>query len=157
MNTTDEGFSFSFHKNYKLGPTCPRLAMFYFRELHQTSPSALRAETSFRYQSDPPENQIWHTDEAGASLACYQSTLFSGTSFFSQLYFPSSGRSTNEILWEIVASSPFLCPSRFRRLLARSCESCFTRPNRRACSEAIGPEEMCSRSWLRWTWRNRGT
>ena len=155
MNTTDEGFSFSFHKNYKLGPTYPRHAIFSLREL--TSPSALRAETSSPYQSDPPENQIWHTDEAGASLACYQSTLFSGTSFFSQLYFPSSGRSTNEILWEIVASSPFLCPSRFRRLLARSCESCFTRPNRRACSEAIGPEEMCSRSWLRWTWRNRGT
>ena len=55
----DEGFSFSFHKNYKLDPTYPRLAIFSLRELHQTSP----------YQSDPPENQIWHTDEAGASLA----------------------------------------------------------------------------------------
>ena len=71
MNTTDEGFSFSFHKNYKLGPTYPRHAIFSLRELQQTSPSALRAETSSRYQSDPPENQIWHTDEAGASLACY--------------------------------------------------------------------------------------
>ena len=82
--------------------------------LHQTSPSALRAETSSRYQlashagvfrgarfsslyekraplktpawearyqTDLPENQIWRTDEAGASLACYQSTLISGTSF----------------------------------------------------------------------------
>ena len=81
MNTTDEGLSFSFHKNYKLGPTYPLLAIFSLRELHQTSPSALRAETSSRYQSDPPENQIWHTDEAGASLACYQSTLISGTPF----------------------------------------------------------------------------
>ena len=38
MNTTDEGFSFSFHKNYKLGPTYPRLAIFSLRELNQTSP-----------------------------------------------------------------------------------------------------------------------
>ena len=115
-------------------------------QLHQTSPSALRAETSSRYQlashagvfrgarfsslyekraplktpawearyqTDLPENQMWRTDEAGASLACYQSTLISGTSFFSQWYFPSSGRSTNEILWEIVASSPFPCPCPF--------------------------------------------
>ena len=81
-----------------------------------------------------PESQIWHTDEAGASLACYQSTLISGTSFFSQWYFPSSGRSTNEILLKIVANSPFLGPSRPRHPLARSCEPHFTRPNRRACS-----------------------
>ena len=98
--------------------------------------SALRAETRSWYQSDPPENQTCHTDEEGASLACYQSTLFSGTSFFSQWYFPSSERSTNEILWEIVASSPFLCPSRLRRSLARSRETRFARPNRRACSQA---------------------
>ena len=43
--------------NYKLSPTYPQLAISSLRELHQTSPSALRAETSFRYQSDPPENQ----------------------------------------------------------------------------------------------------
>ena len=124
--------------NYKLSLTYPRLAIFSLRELHQTSPSTLRAETSFRYQYDPPENQTCHTDElqGGASLACYQSTLISGKSFFSQLYFPSSGRSTNEILWEIVASSPFLCSSRLRRSLARSRETRFTRPNRRACSQA---------------------
>ena len=30
---------------------------------------------------------------------------------------------------------PFLCPSWFRRSLARSRETCFTRPNRRACSQ----------------------
>ena len=84
----------------------------------------------------PLRNQLWHTDEAGASLTCYQSTLISGTSFFSQWYFPSSGRSANEILWEIVASSPFLCPSRLRRSLARSRETRFTRPNRRACSRS---------------------
>ena len=139
MNTTDEGFSFSFHKNYKLGPTYPRHAIFSLRELHQTSPYALRVGTSSRCQSDAPDNQIWHTDEEGASFACYryQSTLFSGTSFFSQWYFPSFERSTNEILWEIVASSPFLCPSRLRRSLARSRETRFSRPNRRACSQAM--------------------
>ena len=141
MNTTDEGFSFSFHKNYKLGPTYPRHAIFSLRELHQTSPSALRAETSSRYQSDPPENQIWHTDEAGASLACYQLTFISGTSFFSQWYFPSSGRSTNESLWEITASSPFLGPSRLRSSLARCRETRFTRQNRRACSQATRPSK----------------
>ena len=110
MNTTDEGFSFSFHKNYKLSPTYPRLAIFSLRELHQTSPSALRGERSSRYQSDPPENQIWHTDEAGASLTCYQSTLISETSFFSQWYFPSSRRSTNEFyqrsLQALLSSAP---------------------------------------------------
>ena len=37
----------------------------------------------------------------------------------------------------MVASSPFLCPSRLRRSLARSRETCFTRPNRRACSQAM--------------------
>ena len=42
-------------------------------------------------------DQTCHTDEAGASLACYQSTLFSGTSFFSQWYFLSSEGNTNEI------------------------------------------------------------
>ena len=146
MNTTDEGFSFSFHKNYKLGPTYPRHAIFSLRELQQTSPSALRAETSSRYQSDPPENQIWHTDEAGASLACYQSTLISGTSFFSQWYFPSSGQSANEILREIVASSPFPCPPQLRRSLARSRETRFTRdrPNRRACSQAMVKNDRLS-------------
>ena len=55
---------------------------------------------------------------------------------FSQWYFPSSWRSTNEILWEIVASSPFPCPSRLRRSLARSRETLFIRPKRRACSQA---------------------
>ena len=110
MNTADEGFSLSFHKNYKLGPTYPRHPIFSLRELHQTTPSAWRAETSSQYQSDPPENQIWHTDEAGASLACYQSTLISGTSFFSQWYFPLSGRSTIKIckgsLQALLSSAP---------------------------------------------------
>ena len=90
-------------------------------------------------KSDPPENQIWHT--AVASLASYQSTLISGRSFFSQWYFPSSEQSTNEILWEIVASSPFLCPSRLGRSLAHFCETRFTRPNRRACSHSMLPQE----------------
>ena len=68
MNTTDEGFSFSFHKNYKLGPTYPRLAIFSLRELHQTSPSALRAETSSRYQSDPPEKPTLTHRRSGCQL-----------------------------------------------------------------------------------------
>ena len=72
---------------------------------------------------------------SGCRLACYQSTLISGRSFFRQWYFPSSGRSKNEILWEIVASSPFL-GSRLRRSLPRSRETRFTRPNRRAFSPA---------------------
>ena len=100
-------------------------------------PPSPGAETRSWYQSDPLENQTCHTDEEGASLACYQSTLFSGTSFFSQWYFPSFERSTNEILWEIVASSSFLCPSRLRHSLARSHETRFSRPNRRACSQAM--------------------
>ena len=37
----------------------------------------------------------------------------------------------------MVASSPFLCPSRVRRSLARSRETRLTRPNRRACSQAM--------------------
>ena len=69
------------------------------------------------YQSDPPENQTWHADEGGASLACYQSTLFSGRSFFSQWYFPSSERSTNEILWDILQALFSSAPR--SRVLAR--------------------------------------
>ena len=34
--------------------------------------------------------------------------------------------------------APFPCPSRLRRSLARSRETRFTRPNRRACSQAKG-------------------
>ena len=42
----------------------------------------------------------------------------------------------NETLWEIIASSPFLGPSRLCCSLARSGETCLTHPNRRACSQA---------------------
>ena len=116
----------------------PASKLSYLGEVHENA----RARDRSWYQSDPPENQTCHTDEEGASLACYQSTLFSGTSFFSQWYFPSSERSTNEILWEIVASSPFLCPSRLRRSLARSRETRFARPNTQ-----IG--ELARRLWSR--------
>ena len=116
----------------------PASKLSYLGEVHENA----RARGRSWYQSDPPENQTCHTDEEGASLACYQSTLFSGTSFFSQWYFPSSERSTNEILWEIVASSPFLCPSRLRRSLARSRETRFARPNTQ-----IG--ELARRLWSR--------
>ena len=37
-NTTEEGFSLSFHNNCKLGLTYPRLAIFSLRELNRTSP-----------------------------------------------------------------------------------------------------------------------
>ena len=68
MNTTDEGFSFSFHKNYKLGPTYPRHAIFSLRELQQTSPSALSTETSSRYQSDPPDEPNLTHRRSGCQL-----------------------------------------------------------------------------------------
>ena len=38
--------------------------------------------------------------------------------------------------------APFLCPSRLRRSLARSRETRFTRPNRRACSQASANMEF---------------
>ena len=72
--------------------------------------------------------------------ACYQSTLISGTSFF-----PSSGQSTctNENLWEIVASSPFLdlswlCGS----LCSHSRVACLACPKRRACPQATSSSSL---------------
>ena len=116
---------------------------------------SLRAKLS--YLGEPRQNarargrgdQTCHTDEAGASLACYQSTLLSGTSFFSQWYFLSSERSTNGISREIVASCPFFCPSRLRRSLARSRETRFAHPNRRAFSQAKKESIIlsCSDAW----------
>ena len=79
---------------------------------------------------------ISHETLGQASEACYQSTLISGMSLFSQWHFPLSGRSTNENLWEIVANSPFLGPSRLCHSLVHSRAACFARPNRRACSQA---------------------
>ena len=38
--------------------------------------------------------------------------------------------------------APFLCPSRLRRSLVRSRETRFTRPNRRACSQANWAPEV---------------
>ena len=68
--------------------------------------------------------------------------LISGMSFFSQWYFPLSGRGTIESLWEIFATSPFLGPSRLCRSLARSSAGCFAPLNRRACLQATvrGPK-----------------
>ena len=131
---------------------------FQMRESHQSSPYALRAETSFRFQSDrqssPTEGEsdirplpvfffgvvsaiaditrvfairascfyISRENWGDASQACSRSILISGTTFFSQWYFPSSGRSTNENLWERVAGSPFFGPSRLRLSLAQKGE-----------------------------------
>ena len=140
MNSTDDGFSFSFHKNYKLGPTYPRLTLFSLRELNQTSPLIwFEGWNTFSVPSDSPENQTCNTNEGGASLACYQSTLFSGRSFKFQpilLYFPLSGQSTNEILWEINASFPFLCPSQpLASVFSRY--SLHSPKEPRACSQGI--------------------
>ena len=51
------------------------------------------------------------------------------------------------------ARSPFLCPSRLRRSLARSRETRLTRPNRRACSQATSwPERLVLQaSGFQWT------
>ena len=55
---------------------------------------SLRAKLS--YLGEPRQNarargrgdQTCHTDESGASLACYQSTLFSGNVIFQPMVFP---------------------------------------------------------------------
>ena len=49
----------------------------------------------------------------------------------------------------MVASSPFAGPSRLRRSLARSRETRFTRPNRRACSQAIELEAATTNGELK--------
>ena len=84
-----------------------------------------------------PESTKFDTQTMGMPVACYQSALISETSFFSQWYFPWSGRNTNGILWEIVASSLFLCPHGFA---ARSCvlaRLASLAQNKTACSQAI--------------------
>ena len=65
-NTNDEGFWFSFHKNYKLGPTHPRLTMFYwqsntFTSTANTTVLAIRALCKFVFQICPENliNQLW--------------------------------------------------------------------------------------------------
>ena len=40
------------------------------------------------------------------------------------------------VVWWRERKVPFLCPSRLRLSLTRSCEARFARPNRRACSQA---------------------
>ena len=98
---------------------------------------SLRASSPFGgYREKYTRERHARRDATAGGQACYQSTLISGTSFFSQWYFPLSGRSTNENLKGMVASSPFAGPSRLRRSLARSRAVRFARPNRRACSQA---------------------
>ena len=72
INTTDEGFWFSFHENYKLGPkssarnillTIYHIHTYSFARIKLTSDERL-ADTSSLFQYDPPENQIWHTDDS---------------------------------------------------------------------------------------------
>ena len=116
IQLSDEGFSFSFHKNYKLDPTYPRLAIFSLRELHQTSPSALRAETSSRYQSDPTANQIWHTDDG-----------ISQPMVFPFVWAKYKWKFVRDDCKLLLSSAPSL---------ARSREAHFAYLNRRACSQA---------------------
>ena len=176
---TDEEFWFSFQKNHKFCPTYPRLAIFFWqsntlRESHQTSRSTLRAETSSLFQYDPPENQIWHTNDIFSHRRRKRLSLSDGPLFRSELsdrrhntgfglgfgdksivslhfprkvragqqgllsinfdfrnvtfqptVFPFVWQSTNENLWEIVASSPFLPPRVFAA--ARAFSRCSLR------------------------------
>ena len=98
-NTNDEGLWFSFHKNYKLGPTYLQLTIFYWQSNTVTSTAntmvlVIRALCKLVFPNLPQKYD--------------QSMLISGTPFFSQWYFPSS-----ENLWQIIASSPFLTPCSF--------------------------------------------
>ena len=125
-NTTDEGFSFSFHKNYKLGPTYPRLAIFSLRELNQTSPLVcFEGWNTFLVPIwSPWEPNLSHR-RRGCQLGLLSINFVFWNVIFQPMVFPFVWAkykwSTNEILWEIVASSPFLCPSQLdrSRVLAR--------------------------------------
>ena len=63
----------------------------------------------------------------GEDLACEQDLLFGQAKRASR---------------ERASQGPFLCPSRLRRSLARSRETRFTRPNRRACSHYTSPNAL---------------
>ena len=77
LTLTNEGLWFSFHKKHKLGPilSSARNILLAIQHFHtysfatitsndtDTSPSVLRAETSSRFEYNPPENRIWHTDD----------------------------------------------------------------------------------------------
>ena len=95
-----KGYGFpSSCKNYKLGPTYLRLTIFYWQSNTFTSTAntmvlVIRALCKLVFPNLPQKFD--------------QSTLISGTPFFSQWYFPSS-----ENLWQIIASSPFLTPCSF--------------------------------------------
>ena len=80
-NTNDEGLWFSFHMNYKLGPTHLRLTILYWQSNTFTSTAntmvlVIRALCKLVFPNLPKKYD--------------QSTLISGTPFFSQWHFPSS-------------------------------------------------------------------
>jgi len=58
---TTNSFRLILSLQHSIGNPCNTFTRRALRESHQTSPSALRAETSSRSQHDPPDNQIWHT------------------------------------------------------------------------------------------------
>ena len=111
MNTTDEGFSFSFHKNYKLGPTYPRHAIFSLRELHD-EPVCFEGWNKFSVPIWP----LWEPNLTHRRSRCQLDLLSVNFDF---RYFPSSGRSTNErSLQALLSSAPRGFAAR-SRVLAR--------------------------------------
>ena len=136
MNTTDEGFSFSLHKNYKLGATYPRFAIFSLQVPKSTEPPCL----------------LWGLKHVlGANLIPLRTKLVTQMKrvpawpvinqlCFLERHFPANGISLSEVQMKFYERSlqalPFLCPSRLCRSLVRSRETRFARPNRRGCSQA---------------------
>ena len=147
MNTTDEGFSLSFHKHYKLRPTYPQHAIFSLRELQQTSPSALRAETSFRYQSDPPENPTCHTDEGGCQLGLLSINFVFRNVIFQPIVFPFVWAKYKWNFMRDRCKRSFPLPLAASPL-ARSRETRFARPNRRACLQASASIKHYKIVWM---------
>ena len=117
MNTTDEGFSFSFHKNYKLGPTYPRHAIFSLRELQHTSPSALSAATSSRYTNLIPLRTKFDT----------QTKRVPAWPVINQLWFPERHFSANGISLRLGEVQTKICKGWLQALLSSAPRGFATR------------------------------
>ena len=122
-NTHDEGLWFSFHKNYKLGPTYLRLTIFYWQSSTFTSTAnttvlVIRALCKFVFPNLPRKFD--------------QSTLISGTPFSSQWYFPLSENYFMTDHCKLSFPHPL-----FVHVFMCSCAARFACPNRRACSQAV--------------------
>ena len=132
MNTTDEGFSFAFHKNYKPGPTYPRLAIFSLQELNQTSLLiCFEGWNTFLEPIESPwEPNLSHTKRVSAwpviNQLCFPECHFSAYGIFLRL-----SKVQMKFYKRSLQSSPFLCLSRLCRSFAHSQETRFAHPNRR--------------------------